>query len=518
MVELVPEKTTPGFRGSETSRPQITLYSHTGDPIVLNAGQTLPFDGRDEQAFNPVLTQVQTAKEIGAASGTWSFTAKTPSSLDGLFGRIVDDDWADIVFTRHGRPFHTMRGLVDTITRDRTVSARGATQTVWTVAGRDFGKVWEQTPVWFSTYCAENVHGHFAAKVFTTRRADKEGSNVAGDTLVLGSPQAAVRGYLFGFLEQLGGIGRENWEPPPALPGIRNGSFAQSVFFKNNGFINLPARVGIDPNFIMAGGTLWDLAKEWSDPLFTELFADLALAQFIRSGTYAGQDFDAPVADTHMVVHFRDKPFVIVDPLWPGPKGLSSPWFSLPMFEVAPQLVTKSTVGRSGYERFNAFFATSPLHQESLGAAVIDLLQPMWDKRDIKRHGLRRFDISSKYQDKNSNLLNLSQAQRAMVKDWYCLNPYFLSGQLAFGRGLPELRVGVRLRVKSPAGPAQDETYYVEAVQNNWSLQPGLRTSARVTRGWVGDDQSLVNAVAQAGGGYALEGKVVAGSPDTPPA
>lgn len=499
MTTNVGQSVRAGFSGSETSRPQIILYSHTGDPIVIQAGGPLSFDGVDNRASNPCLIQVQTNKTIGAASGTWNFSAKVPANSEGLFDRIVDNDWVDIVFTRHGKQFHVMRGLVDEVRRNRQVSGRGTTQTVWTVAGRDFGKIWEHTPVWFSTYCRENVHGHFSAQVFQVRSAEKEESAVAGDALVLNSPQAAVRGYLLGFLERLGDIGRENWTPPVSLPAITNNSFVQSLYFKNDGFTNLPPRIGIDPNFITAGGTLWDLAKEWSDPLFTELFVDLVHIDLLNGGSPAGQDLEATVQDTVMAITFRDKPFVVNESAWTGEVGADSPWFALPLFEVPWQMVTNSNVGRSGLERFNAYFVTSPLHQESLGAGVIDLLQPLWDKADIQRHGLRRMDISSKYQDAYNDLLNLSSAQRAMVKDWYCLNPYFLNGSLSLGRGLPELRVGTRLRVKGPVSPARDETYYVESVAHDWQLQPGLKTNVGVTRGWIGSDMDLVTAVQTAG-------------------
>jgi hypothetical protein len=366
---------------------------------------------------------------------------------------------------------------------------------MFTISGRDFGKIWEQTPVWFSPQALENVHGHVAAKVFTSR-ADQEDSNVAQDSLILESPAAAVRGYLFGFLEELSGFGRANWDPPRTLPNIVDGSFPGSVFLHTEQFQNIPSRRGIDPNFIMAGGTLWDLAKEWSDPLFTELYVDL-LPDGDPRYINRNQGEELGINDTKMTVVFRDKPFPISDPenVWQGNKGQNSPWFSLPLYIIPREAIRSLNIGRGGAERYNAFFITSPLHQEALGANAIDIVAPLWDKEDIRNHGLRRFDVSSKYGAVGAELLNLVEQQRIAIRDWYAINPYLFNGTLELGVGFPDIRVGMRGRIPGKQSADQDETYYIESVSQNWAFGPGLKTNLGVTRGWRGTDQQLLSAM-----------------------
>lgn len=506
-------KPRPGWQGSETTGVEVYIHHQGGDPIVIR-GEAMGFQRHThgprsniESAVSSLIA-VNTFKSIGVPSGSFTLTAKSfkaTSDYYDLFDQIVDDDWLDIVFTRHGRKYHTMRGLIDEVRRSRVVGGTGATSTVFTITGRDFGKIWEQTPVWFSPQANENIHGHVAAKVFTSR-ADQEDSTVAGDSLVLESPAAAVRGYLFGFLEELAGTGRANWNPPRTLPNITNGSFLESVYLNTDRFQNVPSRRGIDPNFIMAGGTLWDLAKEWSDPMFTELFVDL-----LPDGDpgYAGrqQGEELSINDTRMTVVYRDKPFPIADPLdiWTGEKGLGSPWYQLPVYVIPREAITNLDVGRSGAERFNAFFITSPLHQEALGINCIDIVAPLWDKDDIFRHGLRRFDVSSKYSAAGAELLNMVEQQRVAIRDWYAINPYLFNGNLEVGIGLPDIRVGMRARVPGARSQDEDETYYVETVSQNWSFGPGLKTSLGVTRGWRGTDESLLEAVRDIAFGYVVE-------------
>jgi hypothetical protein len=505
-------KPTPGFQGSETTGCEVTIYQQGGDPILLRGDGALPLDGRKPDDENPSIIGVQTSKSLGTAAGQFGVQIKVSTRKEkqiNILDNIIDDDWVDIVLTRHGRKWHVMRGLVDEVRQADNVAGSGATSQTYTISGRDFGKVWEATDVWFSLQAKDNVSGHFAQKVFSVT-PERENSNVVGDTLVLGTPSAAVRGYMFGFLEELEGVGRANWNPPPTMPAITNGSFIESLFYNNINFLNNPERVAIDPNFAMAGGNLWSLAQQWSDPIFTELYCDL----FVGGGQGLGgadqggqalQGVEAPVEDTVMTVVFRDKPFPLVGNAIDAPTGKDSAWFKLPLFIIPREALVTKDVGRSGMERFNAYFVTTQLAAESLGQAAIDLQAPLWDKDDILRHGLRRFDVQSKYGSKDAEMLNIAEKQREMVRDWYCLNPYHLNGTLELGVLFPDVRIGSRARVPGAVSENDDETYYIESVSHNWAYGKGGRTSLGVTRGWRGTEDSLIEALETLRDRYALE-------------
>ncbi len=71
-----------------------------------------------------------------------------------------------------------------------------------------------------------------------------------------------------------------------------------------------------------------------------------------------------------MMVIFRERPFPTIT------KGRNSAWFDLPMWAVSRQDVVGYNVGRSGDERYNAYFVAPQLVQEVLGQHGPDLSQP----------------------------------------------------------------------------------------------------------------------------------------------
>lgn len=502
-----------GFQGSETSRPEAVIYTH-GDRVIGEdnrivdaGGNVIRLDGVNQDSSSPSIISYQSTKALGPAAGSFTLNVKVPRAWEDEWEEVMDDDWVDIVLNRHGRRWHILRGMVDENRRSDTVGGTGATSRVWTVTGKDYGRVWEKTQVWFSKYCRQNVSGHFSAKVFTVKRADNQVSGVpVVNKLVINSPEAAVQGYLFGFLEELDNIGRENWQPPALVPEIKDNSFVSSLILDTSNFLNVPERRAIDPNFVMVNGNLWDLAKDWSDPMFTELYVDVVG----KNWPNLNQDEEHDVDDSQMVVVFRDKPFPIVDSTWDGLTGKDSIWFDLPLFVIPRQAVDKWNVGRGGMERYNAFFVTNPLYQETQGVAIIDQAAPLWDLEDVRRHGLRRFDIQSKYKPEKANMLNLTEKQRGVIRDWYCLNPFYLNGTIELKRSFPEIRIGTRVRFPG-ATSAKDETYYVESVSHSWTFQAGLRTTLGVTRGFRGTDDDYLEVLKDISGRYEKAACAVAG-------
>jgi hypothetical protein len=107
--------------------------------------------------------------------------------------------------------------------------------------------------------------------------------------------------------------------------------------------------------------------------------------------------------------------------------------------------------------------------------------------------------VESRYYTDQDPLF-LARALRTRVRDWHCLNAYFLSGSAAFGVLVPELRIGQRLRLVDT--PDAQQTYYVEQVSHSWTPERGGRTSASLTRGWVGTDASYLDTLGKVAGRY----------------
>jgi len=474
MSNLSETSNRPGFQGSETSGAKVVFYPQKGDPIVVNSAQ-VSFDGRSNRDKKPSLLGVNTNKAMGAASGTWDITLKEGkhSVGDSFFNKITDDDWVDISFTRHGREWHTMRGLVDTVRRVRNVSGTGATSTIFSVVGRDFGKIWEVTPIWFNPYSDNHLKGAASTQVF-------------GIPEIIGSPLIGVQGFLLKFYKLLQGEGTLVWRILKGMPNTKE-DFIQSITFPEDLYSEDFPIKGINQNFLMPGGMLWQLAKEWSDPTFNELFVDIVPingTQTLARGL--------PVTDTEMRVTLRNRPFPTA---W---AGRNSDYFNeqkIPLNLVHREQLVNDDIGRGGLERYNLFEAVPLMQQElqkELGAVLV---MPLLHLGDISRHGIRRFDASTKYISTDGRDLVLGSRRRERVRDWYCLNQYLLSGTLNLAIGRPDIRIGSRIRIPGKQGPAADETYYVETVGHSWQFGGSTKSTFGVTRGWIGTDAEYLTAL-----------------------
>jgi len=473
----------PGFQGSETSSAEVVIYHREDDPVLFKSIGRTQATGRfitDEQSC---LTAVTTTKGVGGEPGTFSFNLFEGGG-DKLLDRIVDDDWVDITFKRHGRQWHTMRGIVDEIREASSVGSRGATTVIYTVTGRDITKIWKLTPIWFNRFTLENVAGGVAYQVLSA-------DNIGGYSV-----EETVQRFLREWLEPLGDYGRANWLIPKTVPNFGGQSFLSAMAPFVNPNVNDPRRLSLSTNFMAPQGTAWDLAKEWSDPLFTELFADTYLDDAALGSELISQNSSRLIsegygpADTKMGYILRGKPFV------EAPLGLDSPWFDLPLHTVAKQDVDRKDVGRGGHERYNAFFVGPQTTQEAVATGIMDLATPLWDEEDILIHGLRRFDVESRYEapDGSSTALTLAPFLRQKLRDWYAINPYLFNGTITLGVGRPDIRAGTRVLIPG-ATRFLDEMYYVEEVTNAWTMGVGLRTNMLVTRGWRGTMTDYVQTV-----------------------
>lgn len=468
----------PGFQGSETSWVEVNIYQQGDDPILtdINAANKFTLDGKRSGDTNPSLLSVQTDKGLNE-TGTFVITVKPSDKTNFLFDKLLANDWVDLTFYRHDQPWHTMRGLIDEIRLNTLVGGSGATMDVYTITGRDFGKIWELTPIWFSPFANDIVTDAISNKIYE------------GLPELKGSPSVAVDFFLKKFLEELASNEGPNWNPPTTMPNIVANQLLSTIKFNYTYFQNVPARQAFNANAFSPNGNLWSLAQQYSDPLFTEFYVDIlpegdCCSPLISEGT--------PVTanDTRMTVVVRDKPFPIC---YTGITGYTNYWDKIPIIDVPAQQINTLDVGRSDFERFNTYFVCSDLLQDTMSRDGIYMLAPIYDKYDIKKHGMRRMDIQSMQQPAEGvDVLEMLQQLRYIARDWYCLNHYFLNGTINLGLGRPDIKVGTRVRIPSNNSVI---TFYVERINHNWSFGIGTRTNLTVTRGWTGSDDSYLEAL-----------------------
>lgn len=483
-----------GYQGSETSSVAVFMYPTINDPIVMppNGVDILSMSslggGTIGTMFSsdpaPKLLGVDTNKVMGAASGTFTITVKPSREMESLFNYLIDDNWVDIVFYRHDQPWHVMRGLIDEIQKSTAV-VNGATTETYTITGRDFGKVWEITPVWFSPYAeADIVSQGISHQVFQ------------GMPELQGSPAQTVQAFMKKFLEVIRGAGPDI-RPPDNMPGMLE-TFLGSVSFNTSYFQNVPPRRSFSPNALAPNGTLWSLAQQYSDPMFCELYVDQLPGGDPYSGNLVGGSYD--VLDTTMTVVLRDKPFPVVTPS-ANIGGFVSEWDNLPMFELPRQQIVTANLGRGGAERYNTYFVAGLIHQES-GMDGVKIIAPILNKEDVYVHGIRRMDIQTLMAPDNIDMSLFSEQQRRIIRDWYCMNPYYYNGTINIGIGRPDIKIGCKVRIPGAQSEEQDETYYVEQVSHSWRYGSSTKTTLGVTRGFIGRNDIMLANIQSLVAGY----------------
>lgn len=484
----------PGFRGTETSSASLIIYPQKSDPIIIKGGKKLTQNssyGVNHERSDFSLVSIATTKAMGQGAGSWQATVKADrgSRAESNIESITDDDWVDIVFYRHAKPWHVMRGLVDSIRINEQVGRNGVTVRSYQLAGRDFTSVFERTLVWFSPF-----HNELGQSV-SLKVTDGTGT-------LFGSPTKAVKAFLYSFMSEIGNLRRAIWQMPEGIPLIGGTKFLENVIYNDAGFTNKPARIGISPSMMMPQGNIWQLGQEWSDPAFCELFCDTATtdtATTVDPTTITS----LPVTQSKMIITFRDRPFPVLANTDYPKSGMDSAYFSLPLHKIPKQYIVATNIGKSGSDRFNAFFISPQMGQEVFNAGSIDLAKPLWNPEEIKVHGLRRYDISTKYNAENSEVLFMTKFQRTLIRDWQAINPYLWNGTISLGRGFPEIQIGSRVRVIGPQKPYLE--FYVENVSHTWAFGSSIKTSLGVTRGWEGDAASYLDALASIAQGYPEE-------------
>lgn len=463
-----------GFQTSDTTGAEFRIYQNGKDPIVTKAPALLEFNGRfNAEGANPSIVGLSTSKKLGEAAGTFSVDVKVPLSFERRVGRlfdlIVDDAWCDVVVTKHAKKFHLMRGLIGNVSCQQSASP-GASSRTFTISGSDHGAVLASTPIWYNTFAAETPR-EFSLRVFS--RPDG-----AGDV-----PSNVVRDIIYGFMSVYGSDKRVNWLLPASMPN-RGESFAETFIYDARGFSNDIERGAVNLQLMQANGMpLWAFAKEWSDPAFCELYCDLLPKD--DSGSFEpGKSYD--VDTTQMGIIFRDRPFPTIA------NGRQSAWYQLPMVEISPEDVQSSNLGRGGMERFNTFRVSPQLLMGTKSG--LDLTGPLWDTADIEQHGMRQFNVESRYVAAPNDLFTMAESLRTAARDWHCLNPYFFNGSITLGNMHPNIRVGTRLRI---LGETEDTptTFYVEQVSHRVNPSGKASSTLGVTRGWTGTDSSYFDAL-----------------------
>lgn len=425
---------------------------------------------------------------------------------------IQQGDWWLIEVLKNDKTIELSFGIIDVV--GSSTSMGSSKTTTVNVTGRSFGFGLQDTPIFFNPY-DPNIDN--AAGVNMIQVLNK----VAGtpDQIVT----ALIRGFMGGASKPVV-LGGYIEVPRGIAPGATSKpwiSFLDDTPVFLGGGVQEQLRGNtlvtalINPS---SGGSVWDMVKSYSNPTLNEVFIDTSPVK------------PTPVSFPTAKLIVREKPF---ENLVEGP---SSPWFRLTTWEVDARLLTGVSLSR-GHNKINYIMLSGdlkPVVQDN----ALGVYLPVANMKSIKRYGLHRLEETTSYFDgEGASIANpTNQPQPPMslqyrewlflLVSWNLLNHRYWMGTIDIGEMRPEIRKGEKIRLSNahvadiPGFPRElqlrglDTTFYVEAVQHNWSANGTARTSLQLSRGFQ-EDLRLV-AMAEEAVDWAMVSTIPADSANNP--
>lgn len=484
--------------GATSYKPLIRVSFHTKDKCYHAFGSEKNNLGEPVDPNNQVMS-VSTQKTLDSPAGSFTITLAGSQWVT----RLTSNDVVVIQMGYVGEAKLTtaMVGLIDKVSRRRSVSGDGIPNVSSSVTGRDFGKLLIKDALKFypqignvtknsSSYFLTDVGWINLMKVFTS------------DSIMKGTPAVILDNIMrFIFLK----LNDTKWsvfdERGKKKQTVNAGQVIRYVFGKVNFF--LPLMFTAD----QFEGSLWNMMERASIKPFTELFIDVR-DEFeawktsevgrvvpheveessspdkakLKSGAYPSPGFFFGEDRAKVVLVLRETPYDSI-----LRKKLVT--HTINMNDVMDEDLSKDDS-----EHYNLFWAGT-----TVNALDIDLKRvcpPLLNEANAKRYGLSPLEVEiegleileSKKGSQTTTLEGLTKTYTAKLKAWYENNHTYWNGQITL-RGNPKIRIGHRVIYKdSGYGKEFEREFYVEGVSHSWNLYENFSTSLTLTRGMPIDE------------------------------
>lgn len=459
------------------------------------------FDGTILEA-HPVLGHVvgvSTAKTLGGASGSFQITIKKPTYQKFAWTRLFSNPegtWVRLNYIINGVRFPVLWGMVDAINEAVIREGSGSRSETYTITGRDFGKVFEDTKTIVNLF-APGIIDMFAGilQAYNTRPP-------------IGSPDIVVKSVMELWLGN-NGLAHAQYRLPKSLAALTNAqAFWDMLNTDTIEEMDEGSGVTLDQTVLnpdsQGGQAIWDILQQYNNGVLNEMWVDLApTARNPQSSIGRNTDFRVAgeEADVWRPAFFlRERRFRV--------KGSTSLWDNTAVHELDRDMLRGRQLAKGGASnRYNYWL----LHGGVLGGqyevqALTESVGvepfkpgaiPIIDIESMQKHGIRPYVVTTNFlpfyargrNGATQNVMQLAANWLKRIHDWYGVAPYQLSGTLTTSYIRPDIRVGQRVREARPEGPI---TYYVEGVSHNWNYPGPGSTTLTVTHGQY-DDQSALD-------------------------
>lgn len=471
----------------------------TGTRVIIAFHSDNGFDGIVNGYNRHIgrIVSVQTSKSFGGASGSFSITIKKPphfgsTSLLRLFPD-PEGTWVRISFIVDGTVISTMWGNVDTVSESTGRSGNGARAETYTITGRDIGKVFEETKVFFMPYTGTAVRSLIGTM------------NAVANQALGPTPDMFVRQYIELWL----GTNRMTekvWELPRSMWNVAGTSFydalnRSTIQCMNEGNGLTFDNTGMSPQSA-TGQALWDVLQQYANGCLNEMWVDLAPRPWdLRN-----------LAALEPAIYLRERMFptasLNADGTFSG--EFTRRWNKLRTRILNLQDIQSRQVARGGAaNRHNYWELKASFLGSALGAQYLaqDLgarpfrpgSMPIVNAESIRKFGVRPFFATTNFcpindPERQANFLVLASNWLKKMHDWYGVAHMELTGTLSTSRIFPEIRIGERVVEKRHDG---DITYYVEGVDHSWAYPGAGSTHITVTHGAYEGEELLERLYAE---------------------
>ena len=398
-------------------------------------------------------------KSMSSPAG--SFQCKILPVFD--YSKIISPgDWVQIYLTTDDDKKHKrVIGNVDRVSLETVMNEDGTRESHFMISGRDFGKIFQDTNIWFNPYKIGDLEATILDKVNEIGGP----SNVLiknvidlflNDTTEIPNCSTSMNYWYIGnkMAQELDSFGHRQLADIMNMDDFKTAQPGNKIIPVMN-----------------TQGNFWQLLKgisnETINMLYLELYED-------KNGLSLPKTF------------FGVRPYT-----FRTYKNTTLPinyFLDLPSVDVDADSIIRSSTGLNDHDRFNMFFLT--LKQEpifkSTEASIYSETASAINKASIKRNGLRLFKRMVDYGSLASNGqfdLKIYKAYLELVTEWYKGNHLLENGTFVIV-GNPEVRIGKRMVVKN-SKVYPNRQYFIESYTDEWSYTKMWRQTIEVTRGIV---------------------------------
>lgn len=480
--------------GAKVYKPRIKISFHTETKCYQAETSEANQYGETLDPLDNVLS-VSTQKNLSNPAG--AFTV----SLAGhqWSSRLKPNDIVVIQMGYVGeKTTSVMVGLIDTISRTRSIGSDGKPTVSCSITGRDFGKVLLKTVLKFYPEIGAKDE-KIREKLFLT---DTGWINMmkffVGDDIVIGTPAEILDRIMRYILIKLNDVNWKVYDEAGKTPVQKNAKLANIVRYN---FAKVDFFLPFILNADQFEGSIWNLMERTNIKPFTEMFIDVrsddeawrptpdgrVVPDTIQeSSSQAKNDnfkegegkYHSPASQfgedkAKVILVYRQTPFD------------DKHWKRLRRWRIEPEDVLNEELSISDNEHFNLFWAGTLINPLDIDLKKTN--PPLINEKDIKRYGISPLEVDIDGLDIREDertkgiksLDSMTKEHTARLKAWFENNHTYWSGALTI-RGRAEIRIGHRVLYNDQV---RDLEYYVEAVNHSYNVFTDWTTTLTITRG-----------------------------------